>query len=173
MTFQGISLQESKRNMWIHPNNGKFFGEYHHLVPQLKCDQRKFIEYFRMSAATFDYTLERLSPMILVAQHPYSNSDNIFHRIVRRHTEIINLKIEEREVICEESSVFDYIKIFVSRLHTLAFLTLCLSSILQSFFLCAPAVLLLSMHLSCYFALASPKHLKRPSLPFDLFCEEA
>ena len=56
----------TNRRMWVHPINEERtnFGEYHHLVPQLRCDQKKFKEYFRMSSETFDYIWALLSPLI-------------------------------------------------------------------------------------------------------------
>ena len=63
-----FSLAEgSNRKWWVHPINEErdTFGEYHHLIPQLRNDPTKFKEYFRMLPETFDYILEKVSPLIM------------------------------------------------------------------------------------------------------------
>lgn len=55
------------RLMSIHPINKlrNVCGEYHHLMPQLRQDEQKFKEYFRMDTSTFDYLLDTCSGELL------------------------------------------------------------------------------------------------------------
>lgn len=48
------------RQFSVHPINKsrKCYGEFHHLMPQLLNDTKKFVEYFRMTQDMFDYLLE-------------------------------------------------------------------------------------------------------------------
>lgn len=39
------------------------FGEYHHLFPLLRQHPDKFYQYTRMEISTFDYLLEKVSPL--------------------------------------------------------------------------------------------------------------
>ncbi|KAG8274711.1 hypothetical protein J6590_101805 [Homalodisca vitripennis] len=46
----------------VHPINRRrrVYGEYHHLIKQLKEDPERFFQYTRMSVPTFDFILNRL-----------------------------------------------------------------------------------------------------------------
>lgn len=53
-----------KRSMWVHPINQKRaqLGEFHHLFKDLKEDEKKFFQYFRMSTKKFFDLLDILEP---------------------------------------------------------------------------------------------------------------
>jgi len=55
--------QQHKHRLWVRDiyRDRETFGEYHHLYPQLREDEDKFFEYFRMSIATFDLLLSKIS----------------------------------------------------------------------------------------------------------------
>ena len=57
----------SNREIWVHPINleREQYGEYHHLMPQLRRDPERFQKYFRMSPGTFDYVVQQVSPGIM------------------------------------------------------------------------------------------------------------
>lgn len=46
----------------VHPINKKRaeFGEYHHLMPDLKRDSARFFSYMRMTQSTFVYILDKI-----------------------------------------------------------------------------------------------------------------
>lgn len=47
---------KSKRSFWVHPIQAdrKRFGEYYHLMPELRKDDQKFFEYLRMDMQCFE-----------------------------------------------------------------------------------------------------------------------
>ena len=51
---------------WVHSINlvRQQHGEYHHMVPDFKKDPMKFYSYFKMTPETFQYTHERVAPLI-------------------------------------------------------------------------------------------------------------
>ena len=53
-------VNRQQRRFWIHEINlcRQEYGEYHHLMPQLRRHEVKFKEYMRMNTATFDCLLE-------------------------------------------------------------------------------------------------------------------
>lgn len=53
---------KKKRSMWVHPINQKRanFGEFHHLFNDLKEDETKFFQYFRMSPTKFSELLDTI-----------------------------------------------------------------------------------------------------------------
>ncbi|KAI1702391.1 putative nuclease HARBI1 [Ditylenchus destructor] len=57
-----LRLQPTKRRFWTHPifANRKKFGAYYVLLPQLKADDDKFFNYFRMTRDCFDRLLQML-----------------------------------------------------------------------------------------------------------------
>lgn len=56
--------KKRKRSMWIHPINQKRakLGEFQHLFEDLKEDEKKFFQYFRMSPNKFSELLDILEP---------------------------------------------------------------------------------------------------------------
>lgn len=40
------------------------YGEYHHLLPQMRRDPERFHRYLRMYPSTFDYILSKISPYL-------------------------------------------------------------------------------------------------------------
>ena len=54
------------RTKWMHPLTSKrlTLGHYYTLIPELRADEDKFKEYFRMSFATFDELLSLLQDHI-------------------------------------------------------------------------------------------------------------
>lgn len=48
-----------RKRKWVHEVNTKRneYGEYHHLMKQLRGDETKFIEYFRVNITQFDSIL--------------------------------------------------------------------------------------------------------------------
>ena len=56
-------FSEGDREHWVHPINAQrdSCGEFHHLFNELKKDESRFQEYFRMSTNTFYTILELVS----------------------------------------------------------------------------------------------------------------
>jgi hypothetical protein len=50
--------------------NRFIYGEFHHLYPQLRADEKAFRQYTRMTINTFDYIVEKkyMLPVIIVQQ---------------------------------------------------------------------------------------------------------
>lgn len=57
-----VGYLRSRHRYWVHPINLRrvTHGEFHHLMADLRKDDRKFSEYFRMEVASFDKLLEML-----------------------------------------------------------------------------------------------------------------
>jgi hypothetical protein len=55
--------KRTQRRWWVHPIGQlrRTLGEYHHLFKQLRQHPRKFHEYFRMSPASFDLLISKVS----------------------------------------------------------------------------------------------------------------
>ncbi|XP_050300615.1 uncharacterized protein LOC126739132 [Anthonomus grandis grandis] len=55
--------KKRKHKMWVHDicRERKLYGEFHHLIPDLKKDPTKFFEYFRMSEEKFEELLHILN----------------------------------------------------------------------------------------------------------------
>nr|CAH7722547.1 unnamed protein product [Callosobruchus chinensis] len=51
-----IKRRKIKRKYWIHPiNQSREYNEtFHTLFQELRCDESKFFNFFRMSVASFD-----------------------------------------------------------------------------------------------------------------------
>ena len=67
MVFVAIMLRRRKKNrQWIHSTNKKrdYCGEYWLLVQELRLDEKRFHEYFRMSKESFDNLLSKIGPAI-------------------------------------------------------------------------------------------------------------
>lgn len=49
-------IKRNKRKFWVHPIFVKRsrYGEYHHLMPDLRIDPEKFFNYLRMDMATYE-----------------------------------------------------------------------------------------------------------------------
>ena len=58
-SFLKYSLFSERRRFWVHEISKARpeFGEYHHLMPQLRNDEAKFKDYLRRSSSTFDLLL--------------------------------------------------------------------------------------------------------------------
>lgn len=54
------------RKHWVHPINQmrEEVGAFYTLFDELRCDENKFFNYFRMSVSSFDELLDRLKDMI-------------------------------------------------------------------------------------------------------------
>jgi hypothetical protein len=54
------------KRLWVHPINEKrnLFGEFSHLVRELRCHEDRFFSYFRMSPENFDHILLKIEPLI-------------------------------------------------------------------------------------------------------------
>ena len=57
-----LRRQRAERRWWVHPINQSrlIFGEYHHLMPDLRNDEDKFYRYLRMEFQPFDELLQRI-----------------------------------------------------------------------------------------------------------------
>lgn len=55
-----------KRKYWVHPINERRsnLGAFNVLMNQLRDDEAKFFNYFRMNPASFDELLGRIEPLI-------------------------------------------------------------------------------------------------------------
>jgi hypothetical protein len=56
---ENVPLKLKRERSGVHEINqlrGQY-GEYHHLLPQLKADGERFFQYFRMDIETFTYIL--------------------------------------------------------------------------------------------------------------------
>ncbi|CAG9823797.1 unnamed protein product [Phaedon cochleariae] len=64
---------EKKRRMWVHPINQKRanLGEFHHLFSDLREDEHKFFQYFRMSPSKFSELLNILEPALTFQNTPF------------------------------------------------------------------------------------------------------
>ena len=51
-----------KRRFWVHPmlQKRKEFGEFYHLVQEIKEDEEKFFNYFRMDLSAYNQIVEKL-----------------------------------------------------------------------------------------------------------------
>jgi hypothetical protein len=60
------------RRWWVHPINAKrpWYGEYHHLMPDLRRHEQRFYRYFRMKYAEFDLL------MVMLAEHLQKTTTN-------------------------------------------------------------------------------------------------
>ena len=54
------------RRMWVHPilQGRSERGEYHRLVRELRLDEVRFVQYFRLSRAQFQEVLYKVGPRI-------------------------------------------------------------------------------------------------------------
>ena len=51
---------------WVHDiiRKRRHYGEFHRLVPELRLDEQRFVQYFRMTPGMFDYLLQVVGPII-------------------------------------------------------------------------------------------------------------
>lgn len=66
-------VEKSKRRFWVHPilEQREEFGAFHSLIKtQLREDEDKFFNYFRMQKTTFDKLLQKVSEKL---QHQDTN----------------------------------------------------------------------------------------------------
>ena len=56
--------RKALKRLWIHPINEarNTFGEYSHLVRELRLDNSRFFQYFRMETEVFDELLRITGP---------------------------------------------------------------------------------------------------------------
>ena len=82
--FLKNSFLSKKRRLWVHEINEarSEYGEYHHLMPQLREDEEKFRDYFRMSSSTFDSLLEYIKEDITKQNTNFRNSISAEERLV-------------------------------------------------------------------------------------------
>lgn len=73
------SKKKRKRSTWIHPINRKRLnlGEFHHLFNDLKEDENKFFQYFRMSPTKF-------SELGDILEHELTFQNTSFRRAVSK-----------------------------------------------------------------------------------------
>lgn len=66
LLFSLNSNNNKQKRKWVHEVNleRKKFGEFHHLLKQLRKDEVKFKEYFRMSMKSFDQLLSIIKKYI-------------------------------------------------------------------------------------------------------------
>lgn len=64
------------RRFWIHPilERRQQLGEYHRLVQELKLDEDRFFQYFRMSKEVFQILLCKVGPVIAKRSTNYRDS---------------------------------------------------------------------------------------------------
>ncbi|CAH2003195.1 unnamed protein product [Acanthoscelides obtectus] len=62
IALESISTKVRRKRVGIHSINREriTYGEYHHLFPSLKKDDKRFFQYMRMSQDTFNYILEKV-----------------------------------------------------------------------------------------------------------------
>ena len=60
-------LKKRKRRFWVHPivANRLLRGQFHILFEELKDDDAKFLNYFRMPQAAFDELVTTITPSIV------------------------------------------------------------------------------------------------------------
>ena len=58
--------ERAPRRMWVHPilQGRSERGEYHRLVRELRLDEVRFVQYFRLSRAQFQEVLYKVGPRI-------------------------------------------------------------------------------------------------------------
>ncbi|CAL9687450.1 unnamed protein product [Knipowitschia caucasica] len=58
--------KKRRRREWVHPilQTRQIYGEYHHLVKDLKTDPDQFRAYFRLSPELFSHLLNMVTPKI-------------------------------------------------------------------------------------------------------------
>ena len=68
--------QAPVRRFWVHPilQQRSQFGEFHHLLQELREDEVRFQRYFRLSRAQFDDLLTRISARITRQDTNYRRS---------------------------------------------------------------------------------------------------
>ncbi len=61
-----IKTRKKCKRLWIHNINEQreIYGEFGHLVMDLRLDENRFKTYFRMTPTEFDILLSKVSPLI-------------------------------------------------------------------------------------------------------------
>lgn len=61
--IQAVKKKRNRRQLWVHPinNNRLLQGEFYTLYEELKADDGKFFNYFRMSYPTFEELVARVT----------------------------------------------------------------------------------------------------------------
>ncbi|KAK7919088.1 hypothetical protein WMY93_010372 [Mugilogobius chulae] len=69
-------VQRRRRRFWVHPilQNRLQYGEFHHLIQELRLDDDRFQRYFRLSRAQFDDLLGRIGARITRQDTNYRRS---------------------------------------------------------------------------------------------------
>ncbi|KAB0803464.1 hypothetical protein PPYR_00434 [Photinus pyralis] len=60
--------RKRKRKMWVRPMflQREQWGEFYHLVPQLKADSAQFFEYYRMSPESYELLVSIVKPLVTI-----------------------------------------------------------------------------------------------------------
>ena len=63
---EGEEQHRARRRFWVHPIVGRrpAQGDYEHLYMELRQDEQKFREYFRLSVDQFDWVLDKVKAQI-------------------------------------------------------------------------------------------------------------
>ena len=61
-----LRRKRKQRRMWVHPINNlrPVFGEFNHLMHDLRADDKKFVNYYRMSQEKFDRLVNLITPIL-------------------------------------------------------------------------------------------------------------
>jgi hypothetical protein len=72
-----------KRLFWVHPINQKrsTYGEYCHLVNELRLDEERFRMYFHLPPNVFEELLEKVGPTIFKKDTNYRRSISVSERL--------------------------------------------------------------------------------------------
>lgn len=63
LLYENIFKEEKKYQVHEIFKKRSLFGEYHHLFKDLKKHSKKFYDYTRMNLSTFNYILQKVTPM--------------------------------------------------------------------------------------------------------------
>jgi hypothetical protein len=70
--------------------NRLIYGEFHHLYPQLRADEKAFRQYTRMTINTFDYIVEKIH---VTCYHRTTNFQRPISAIACRTTTAVKIKL--------------------------------------------------------------------------------
>jgi hypothetical protein len=74
-----------RRTVWIHPilrrRHAQQLGEFHRLVQELRLDEQRFFQYFRMTPETFENLLHIVGPHIRKQTTNYRNPISLQQRL--------------------------------------------------------------------------------------------
>ena len=75
--------RRKRRKNWVHDiiRKRRHYGEFHRLVPELRLDEQRFVQYFRMTPGMFDYLLQVVGPIIRKMTTNYRKVISPQHRL--------------------------------------------------------------------------------------------